>query len=259
MLGVRSKPEVIQASDQTPVARQATNKPLIASQAPQVSPRTNLPSVSKPPRMMEEFIAQSNQQLLSAPGKPQLTWRTVDSEADYRDLKPGEYFNHFFHNRVLTTKAGLAQSLKEHSVSGGINSDTFFPRCYDIAQKSERDDFVLDYRRSAALRIALLHRRLYQDSRDQEAMEATNTGSAAYSCNETVLLACMRVLQRWCLDLDPKHLDEEGNEALPVSEERCCPEVLMWSSMLHSGMQRHMIVCRIRVAPFGKVVAVKQL
>ena len=193
---------------------QSTNKTVIGTQAPQVSPRMKLPSVAKPPRMMEDFVAQSSQHLLSLPGTPQLTWRTLDSESDYRELKQGEYFNHFFHNRALTTKAGLAQSLKERSISGGVNADTFFPRCYDIAQKSERDDFVLDYRRSAALRIALLHQRLH---RDQESMQLS-TG-ATYSCNETVLLACKRVLQRWCLDLDPEHLDEEGSDGQQMCED----------------------------------------
>jgi len=83
----------------------------------------------QPPSLgsLEEHIASSSQRLL-VPGKPTLVWKTVDSEADYRQLR-GEYFNHFQQNRVLTTKAGLAQSLKEYSTSSGINADTFFPRC----------------------------------------------------------------------------------------------------------------------------------
>ncbi|CAE7365567.1 TTLL3E, partial [Symbiodinium necroappetens] len=212
--GSKGKPGISEANEQTVGRVQGINKPMIAAQAPQVSPRPKLPSMAKTPRMMEDFIAQSTQHLLSLPGKPQLTWRTLDSEADYRELKAGEYFNHFFHNRVLTTKAGLAQSLKEYSISGGINAEAFFPRCYDIAQKSERDDFVLDYRRSAALRIVLLHQRLH---RDQESMQTA--ADSAYSCNETVLLACTQVLQRWCLDLDPKHLDEEGSDGQHMNED----------------------------------------
>ena len=32
-------------------------------------------------------------------------------------------------------------------------------------------------------------------------------------CNESILAACLTVLQRWLRDLDPQHLDEE-NESL---------------------------------------------
>ena len=218
VVGAGAKAKAEEPGEQVFVARVQATKLQIATQAPQISPRTSLPAVAKQPRMMEDFIAHSSQHLLSLPGKPQLTWRTVDSEADYRELKSGEYFNHFFHNRVLTTKAGLAQSLKEYSISSGINAESFFPRCYDIAQKSDRDDFVLDYRRSAALRIALLHKRLHHD---QAAMQLSDDSGdpASYSCNETILMACKRVLHRWCLDLDPKHLDEEGSDGHQVSEE----------------------------------------
>ena len=37
---------------------------------------------------------------------------------------------------------------------------------YDTAQKSERDDFILDFRRSSALRVALLHRRMRRDQQE---------------------------------------------------------------------------------------------
>ena len=31
---------------------------------------------------------------------------------------------------MLTTKAGLAQSLKDYAASSGVNVDSFFPRCH---------------------------------------------------------------------------------------------------------------------------------
>ncbi|CAL1161196.1 unnamed protein product, partial [Cladocopium goreaui] len=193
--------------------------------ASQLSPQV-LPAMHKQPRSLEEHIASSSQRLL-VPGKPTLVWKTVDSEADYRQLR-GEYFNHFQQNRVLTTKAGLAQSLKEYSTSSGINADTFFPRCYDTAQKSERDDFILDFRRSSALRVALLHRRMRRDQ--QEGL------SSSYMCNETILEACHLVLQRWLCDLDPKHLDEESTgRPSPLSEESW-DALTLYSSLAQSEL-----------------------
>lgn len=97
-------------------------------------------------------------------------------------------------------------------VSSGADVDSFFPRCYDTAQKSEREDFVLDFRRSAALKIALLHQRLHRD-------QVAGLGSAGYCCNRDLLWESEHVLQRWCLDLDPDHLDEQGDENHGISED----------------------------------------
>ncbi|CAJ1457304.1 unnamed protein product [Effrenium voratum] len=189
-----------------------------ARPAPKAAPvgRARLPAMRQP-RSVEEYVASSSQHLLSIPGTPWLTWKTADCEQDYRQLKSGEFFNHFQQNRILTTKAGLAQCLKEHSL-GGVNADAFFPRCYDLSGKSEREDFVLDFRRCAALKVALLHRRLHRDQQD-----GVNT---TYQCNETLVRACGSVLTRWVLDLDPEHLDEEGKESPEASPRRdlgCSP------------------------------------
>eukprot|EP00931_Biecheleriopsis_adriatica_P048095 TRINITY_DN2777_c0_g1_i2.p1 TRINITY_DN2777_c0_g1~~TRINITY_DN2777_c0_g1_i2.p1 ORF type:complete len:1128 (+),score=264.36 TRINITY_DN2777_c0_g1_i2:54-3437(+) len=159
---------------------------------------------ARQPRTMEEYVARANQRLLSLPGDPSLIWRTQDSEADYRQLRPGEFFNHFQQNRVLTTKAGLAQCLAQHHVCSGTDADAFFPRCYDISQKSEREDFILDFRRSAALKVAQLHRRLHDDQK-------AGLGSFGYLCNVNLIKATEAVLQRWCHDLDAEHLDEEDS------------------------------------------------
>ncbi|CAK9057875.1 unnamed protein product [Durusdinium trenchii] len=170
------------------------------------------------PRNLEEHIAFASQRLLSG----QLTWKTEDSFADYRNLRAGEYFNHFQQNAALTTKAGLTKSLKDYSTSFS-DAESFFPRSYDVAQKSEREDFILDFRRSAALRVALLHRRMRKDQ--QQGL------NVAYQCNETVLAASQRVLQRWQKDLDREHLDE-GDEGAHLSED-------LWEALLlYSDLQQ---------------------
>ena len=46
------------------------------------------------PGSLEEHIFNASQRLL-VPGKPTLLWKTMDSDADYRQLRTGEYFNHF--------------------------------------------------------------------------------------------------------------------------------------------------------------------
>eukprot|EP00913_Durusdinium_trenchii_P011510 g10807.t1 len=166
------------------------------------------------PRNLEEHIAFASQRLLSG----QLTWKTEDSFADYRNLRAGEYFNHFQQNAALTTKAGLTKSLKDYSTSFS-DAESFFPRC----PASGHTDFILDFRRSAALRVALLHRRMRKDQ--QQGL------NVAYQCNETVLAASQRVLQRWQKDLDREHLDE-GDEGAHLSED-------LWEALLlYSDLQQ---------------------
>jgi len=213
-------------------------KPMNPNPLPPLSPRV-LPAMQKQPRSLEEHIFNASQRLL-VPGKPTLLWKTMDSDADYRQLRTGEYFNHFQQNRVLTTKAGLAQSLKDYAASSGVNVDSFFPRCYDTAQKSEREDFLLDFRRSCVLRIALLHRRMRRDQQEGFA--------SSYLCNETILELCYQVLHRWMLDLDPSHLDEETSKKTNLSEETWEAVVLysdlVQSELLHGTAQRkhHMTI-----------------
>jgi len=174
---------------------------------------------------MEEYVARASQCHLQLPGTPKLTWKTVDVEADYRQLKPGEFFNHFQQNRCITTKAGLAQILAQHAMSSGVDVDSFFPRCYDAAQKTDREDFVLDFRRSAVLRIVLLHNRLCREQKQR-------LGAAGYSCNRDLLKASERILRRWYYDLDPDHLDEdEAHEVLDDLAEETWDALMLYSDL----------------------------
>jgi hypothetical protein len=111
-------------------------------------------------KSLEEYVNKASAKMLNEPGTGVLTWCTADTEADYRRLQPGEFFNHFHNNKELTTKIGLARNLSEHAVASRERVDNFFPRCYDVAQRADREDFVLDFRRSAALKIAMLHLRI---------------------------------------------------------------------------------------------------
>lgn len=201
--------------------------PAPATQSNARQPRTE--DFGRQPRTVDDYVTRASQELLARPGLPSLRWRTVDTEADYRQLRPGEFFNHFQNNRVLTTKAGLAQSLTQHMVWSSVDVDSFFPRCYDTAQKSEREDFVLDFRRSAVLKIALLHQRLHKN-------QVAGLGSAGYCCNRDLLWESEHVLQRWCLDLDPDHLDEEQDDEHHEISEDTWDALMVYSELTQAQL-----------------------
>eukprot|EP00971_Amphidinium_carterae_P032155 633009-Amphidinium_carterae.1 len=114
-----------------------------------------MPSMPKS-KMLEDYVGSACQDLLRFPGSPSFLFVMSDTEADYRRLMQGQYFNHFQHNHELTTKSRLAANLADYQISSGCAVDSFFPRSYDLNSRQEREVFLLDYRRGAALRVASL-------------------------------------------------------------------------------------------------------
>jgi hypothetical protein len=85
-----------------------------------------------------------------------LKWAYSDTDADYKELRPGQFFNHFANNRSLTTKSGLCRALRG-VCTYGINTDSFFPRCYDLGDLAQMEEFKLDYLRTAVLTVVKKH------------------------------------------------------------------------------------------------------
>lgn len=136
-----------------------------------------------------------------------LKWSVSDCDGDYRDVQEGTLYNHFQNNRELTTKVGLANNLRRLAVDEQVLIDTFFPRCYDMSSTSEREDFVVDYRRCAALNVLKQHFRLCRRA------------PQGYHCNADVIRIAVRALQSWLEDLDGSYLAEEQGAPKPIQVE----------------------------------------
>lgn len=50
-------------------------------------------------------------------------------------LKHSQGVNHFNNNQHLTSKYGLTRRLRTLPLSHGIDSDKFYPRCYDLGDQ----------------------------------------------------------------------------------------------------------------------------
>ena len=81
-----------------------------------------------------------------------LRWTFNDCEADYKSLRPGQYFNHFPNNRELTTKSGLHKNLRQ-VMDHSTNIDTFYPRTYDLGDGTQVNEFIKDYQRTCSFNI----------------------------------------------------------------------------------------------------------
>ena len=81
-----------------------------------------------------------------------IRFNVSDLEGAGTDVKPNQIYNHFPCNRELTTKAGLCKNLwfncfaeQEHRTS------LVFPRCYDLSDGRQVEQFVADFNQTAIL------------------------------------------------------------------------------------------------------------
>jgi tubulin monoglycylase TTLL3/8 len=54
--------------------------------------------------------------------------------------------NHFLKNNLITTKVGLTHSLKNLVWWNTVDMDSFFPKCYDLTENEELEDFRNEFR-----------------------------------------------------------------------------------------------------------------
>ena len=54
--------------------------------------------------------------------------------------------NHFDNNLVFTSKYGLARNLRTLIYSDNIDCYEFFPRCFDLADLQEFEDFIENFK-----------------------------------------------------------------------------------------------------------------
>jgi tubulin monoglycylase TTLL3/8 len=65
---------------------------------------------------------------------------------------PNQIVNHYMNNIEITRKAGLANNLKR-LIFKNIEVDNFFPRCFELSDKMDYDDFVEDFKTSFVISV----------------------------------------------------------------------------------------------------------
>lgn len=75
-----------------------------------------------------------------------LKFTTKMCDIYYDGLKDWQIANHFQFNECLTSKYGLCKNLRTLVYPDGIDVDTFYPRCYDLADLSQFEDWLEDYK-----------------------------------------------------------------------------------------------------------------
>ena len=75
-----------------------------------------------------------------------LKWTVRRKDIDFDNLQEHQLCNHFDKSTVITTKVGLCHSLRNLIWFNSVDIDTFYPRCYDLSDIAEREDFYTEFK-----------------------------------------------------------------------------------------------------------------
>ena len=83
-------------------------------------------------------------------------WVLRKADIDYEALIPNQCVNHFGQNTSITTKVGLARNIRNLVWFANEDTDRFYPRCHDLNDVQEFDDFIEDFKLGKAIAVLRL-------------------------------------------------------------------------------------------------------
>jgi tubulin monoglycylase TTLL3/8 len=75
-----------------------------------------------------------------------LKWTVRRKDIDFDSLQSHQLCNHFNKSTMITTKDGLCHSLRNLIWFNSVDIDTFYPRCFDLSDSAEREDFFTEFK-----------------------------------------------------------------------------------------------------------------
>jgi tubulin monoglycylase TTLL3/8 len=137
------------------------------------------------------------------------------SDIEYKSLRREQTVNHFSKASAITTKVGLMRSLLTLKWFENVEIDSFFPRCYDLNDLDELEDWVEDFKRTACQ--SLLSKLVAAGG----ASGVTDSWGDAMSEEDALKSAqlCILVLEQYLKKSQLEAIDEPCDESLHLSPE----------------------------------------
>ena len=82
-----------------------------------------------------------------------LKFATARKNIPFSYLQPYQIVNHFEDNHYLTQKSGLCKTLHLLTNHRNDDIDQFFPKCFDLREPNDIDDFILQFKLSKTISI----------------------------------------------------------------------------------------------------------
>ncbi|XP_029809774.1 protein monoglycylase TTLL8 [Suricata suricatta] len=157
---------------------------------------------------------------------PYFLWTIKRDVIDYHNLNCDQVLNHYGKTASFTTKIGLCVNMRNLPWYVQANPDSFFPRCYGLGTKSEKQEFLDDFRRTAAssiLKWVVSHQKSCSRSGpgdsgpgDKTAAEDAEPGPVGLAA-ELVDTAC-RVCRAYLGQLEHRDIDGPEDAAPALTE-----------------------------------------
>jgi len=118
-------------------------------------------------------------------------WTLKAIDIVYDVLDDHQMVNHYVKNRELTTKVGLTTNLRQNLIDD--ESESFYPRSFDLRDPSDRGDFLLDYILTKSRSVVVL---FHQVARQ---VERHPTHKMTFS--EDIIRLCLSICKRGLQDI----------------------------------------------------------
>ena len=122
-------------------------------------------------------------------------WTLKTNEINFMQLKDYQMTNHYFRNGQITRKSGLSKNIKNLYYLG-IDPMNFFPRCYDLSNKIELEDFKQDFKFTWTISILIMFLEEYK--------EIGNNLETSQKFSDSVIKTCINIINRNCFLLEEK-------------------------------------------------------
>ncbi|XP_053775793.1 protein monoglycylase TTLL8 [Desmodus rotundus] len=178
---------------------------------------------------------------------PYFLWTIKKDAVDYHSLNVDQALNHYGKTASFTTKIGLCLNMRSLPWYVQDNPETFFPRCYGLCSDSEKQEFLDDFRRTAAssiLKWVVSQRHCLgskAQSRREEAAGDGDPGSQKGAADDPkptglsgqlVDTAC-RVCQAYLGQLEHEDIDVSEDAAKDLTEDEWQELIQQYYSLVH--------------------------
>ena len=127
-----------------------------------------------------------------------LMWTLKAKDIPHKDLLSHQLVNHFEKNTAITTKVGLCHNLKNLIWFENVDIDEFYPRCFDLIEGGELDDFIEEFKVVKAESIL----KLYYMQKKRQLQNKPVPEQKITEIDDNKVQVALSICERRLMDLD---------------------------------------------------------